>query len=145
MLVDGRERCLRFDYVEFEKRCEASQRKNEVRFDRRVAVWGYLPVVHRLSNETFDHCAPIAQSDGNLLVQRRVVQRFENVSRVHTTAGPSVRSKREKFDERYSQHVAWMRRLVERSYTLRDSLRRLIGGELDCEGQHLRAGREVVL
>lgn len=60
MLVDGGERRLRFDDVEFEERCEAGQRENQVRFDRRVAVRGYLPVVHRLSDEAFDHGAPVA-------------------------------------------------------------------------------------
>ena len=59
MVVEGRERCLRFDDAEFEKRCEASQREEEIRLDRRVAVWRYLPVADRLSNKAFDHCSAI--------------------------------------------------------------------------------------
>ncbi|GGD86076.1 hypothetical protein GCM10007269_31270 [Microbacterium murale] len=34
---------------------------------------------------------------------------------------------------------------MEHGYALRHTPGRLIGGELDCEVQHLRTGREVVL
>ena len=60
MLVNRRECRLRLNNVQFEKRCETSQRKNEIGFNLRVSVWGDLPFIQRLSDETFDHCASIA-------------------------------------------------------------------------------------
>lgn len=139
MLVNCCERRLRFDDVEVEKGSEAGQRENEVRFDNRIAVASDMPLAYRLPDETFDQRASMPQSEANLLTQRWVVHRFEHVSRVHTTGGTGVRSERKHLREDYSQHVARMRRLVERPQCGGDSARCLFGSELHGEGQHLGA------
>jgi len=114
MLVDGCESRLRFDDVEVEKRGEAGQCEDEVRFDDRVAVWTDLPVAHRLPDEAFNQCAPIAESEANLFSQRWIVHGFEDVGRVHAAGGTRVGSEGEQFREGYSQHVARVRGVTKR-------------------------------
>ena len=58
---------------------------------------------------------PSRSPSRNLLAQRGVVHRLEHVRRVHAAGRPRVGSQRQHLDESHAQHVAWMRRLVERS------------------------------
>ncbi len=70
MLVNRRECRSRFDDVEVEKRAESGQRKDQIRFDDRVATATDMPLADRLPDETFHHRASLPQSASNLLTQR---------------------------------------------------------------------------